>query len=286
MAAVILALVSAVLFGAMAATLGLAFRRNSDAEAGALVTGLVAFAVTGMFALASNAWAGELWPFLLTGLIAPGGSQLLYVRAVKEVGASRASVVVGAAPLVAVTIALIVLGEPFRVPLLLGAVLIVLGGLTLAGERDRPDHARTIGFVLAFGSIVFFATRDNIVRRLAEDTTVDPQLAAAATILTGSAVMAAYLLAVRGPRMVGDVRRALRPFALPGALWGLSYASLFEALYRGRVTVVNPLVATEALFGVLLAAIVLGRSELIGRHVIAGAALVVAGGILIGVLRQ
>jgi len=164
-------------------------------------------------------------------------------------------------------------------------VLIVLGGLALAGERDRPDHFRAVGLLLAFGSVVFFATRDNIVRHLADDTTVDPQVAATATILTGSAVMALYLFAIRGRSAPSDVRRALRPFALPGALWGLSYAALFEAFYRSRVSIVSPLVATEALFGVLLAALVLGRSELIGRHVLAGALLIVSGGVLIGAFR-
>jgi len=285
-AAVLLALVSAVLFGGMAVTLGLAFRRSPDAEAGALVTGLVALVVNEIFALASLPWSGSVWPFLLAGILAPGCSQILYIRAVKEVGVSRAAVVVGAAPLVSVTIALAVLREPLRAPLLLGAALIVAGGLALAGERDRPDHIRSVGLFLAFGSILFFATRDNIVRHLAEGSTVDPQLAATATILTGSAVMAGYLLAIRGPRMVGDVRRAFGPFVVPGVLWGVSYAALFEAFYRSRVTVVSPLVATEALFGVVLAAIVLGRSELIGRHVVAGAALIVAGGILIGVFRR
>ena len=285
MAAVLLALASAMLFGGMAVMLALAFQRNPDAEAGALVTGLVALAVTGTFALASLPWSGSLWPFLLAGIIAPGGSQILYTRAVKEVGPSRASVVVGAAPLVAVTIALAVLHEPLRVSLLAGAVLIVVGGLTLAGERNRPDHVRAIGLFLAFGSTLFFATRDNIVRHLAEDSTVDPQLAAAATLLTGSAVMAAYLVASRGPAMAGDVRRAFPPFAPSGVLWGLSYAALFEAFYRSRVSIVSPLVATEALFGVLLAALVLGRSELIGRHVVAGALLIVTGGVLIGAFR-
>ena len=285
MSAVLLALASAVLFGAMAAMLGVAFRRHGDAEAGALVTALVALVVTGTLSLAGGLSPGDVWPFLLAGLLAPGGSQLLYVRAVKEVGASRAAVVVGAAPLVAVTVALAVLGEPVEAPLVAGAVLIVLGVVALAGERDRPAHMRAVGFVLAFGSIVCFATRDNIVRWLAEDTTVDPQVAATATILTGSAVMAGYLAAVRGRAIVGDVRRATRPFLVPGALWGLSYAALFEAFYRGRVSIVSPLGATEALFGVLLAALILGRSELIGRHVIAAAALIVGGGILIGVFR-
>jgi drug/metabolite transporter (DMT)-like permease len=283
--AVLLALASAALFGVMAVALVFSFRRSSDAEAGALVTGIVALAVTGALAVASSSWGGDIWPFLVTGLIAPGGSQLLYVRAVKEVGASRAAVVVGMAPLVSVTIALTLLGEPVQGALVAGAALIVLGGFALAGERDRPAQFRRIGLVLAFGSVVFFATRDNLVRWLAEDTDVDPQVAAAATVLTGSAVMAGYLLAGRGRRAVYDTRRAFGPFALPGLLWGLSYAALFEAFYRGRVSVVSPLVATEALFGVLLATLVLGSSELVGRHVVLGATLVVAGGIFIGVFR-
>ena len=97
--------------------------------------------------------------------------------------------------------------------------------------------------------------------------------------------MAAYLLFLRGRRAPGDVVRAFRPFALPGVFWGVSYAAIFEAFYRGRVSVVSPLIATEALFGVLLAAVIIGRSELIGRHVIVAAGLIVCGGVLIGVFQ-
>jgi uncharacterized membrane protein len=68
-------------------------------------------------------------------------------------------------------------------------------------------------------------------------------------------------------------------------LFGLSYVALFEAYYRGRVTVVAPLVATESLWGVLFAALLLRRSELVGRRLVAGAALIVAGGALIGAWR-
>ncbi len=43
--------------------------------------------------------------------------------------------------------------------------------------------------------------------------------------------------------------------------------------------------ATESLWGVLLAAIFLRRCELVGRRLFLGAVLVVAGGVLIGVYR-
>ena len=205
--------------------------------------------------------------------------------AVRDLGPSRAAVLVGMAPLVSVTIALLVLNEPLTAPLLLGALLIVFGGVALAGERVRPETFRGVGAAYALICMTFFAIRDNVVRSIATGTDVPPQLAASVTIIAGATVMALYLLARRGPQAVSDTRRALRPFALAGLVWGLSYASLFEAFYRGHVTVVSPLVATESLFGVLFAAVFVGRSELVGRHVVIGAVLIVTGGMLIGFFR-
>jgi drug/metabolite transporter (DMT)-like permease len=283
--AVALSLVSAVLFGGMAISLGFAVRRSRDAETGAFVTVFTGFLVCAAVAAIGREWGGDLVPFLLAGLLAPGGSQLLFVLAVREAGPARASVIAGAAPLVAVTIAILAFGEPVRAPLLAGAVLIVAGGLALIAERVRPDSFRPIGLVFSFGCVVLFATRDNIVRRLASDTTVSPQLAAAATILSGATLMFLYLVITRRSHLAADLRREALPFVLPGALWGASYASLFEAFYRARVTVVSPLVATESLFAVLLAVLLLRRTELVGRHLVLGAVLVVTGGALIGAFR-
>jgi drug/metabolite transporter (DMT)-like permease len=285
MLGVALSLVSAVLFGGMSIALGFAMRRSRDVEVGAFVTAYTGFLVCAAVAAIGREWGGKLWPFLLAGLLAPGAAQVLFVLAVREAGPARASVIAGAAPLVAVTIAVIALGEPLRAPLLAGAVLIVVGGLALVAERVRPDSFRPIGLVFSFGCVVLFATRDNIVRRLASDTTVAPQLAAAATIFSGAALLFVYLVATRRARLAADLQRGTLPFVLPGVLWGASYATLFEAFYRARVSVVSPLVATESLFAVLLAVLLLRRTELVGRHLVLGAVLVVTGGALIGAFR-
>jgi drug/metabolite transporter, DME family len=282
---VALSLLSALLFGGMSIALGFSMRRSRDAEVGALVSSFAGFLVCAAVASIGREWGGKLWPFLLAGLLAPGTAQVLFVLAVREAGPARASVIAGAAPLVAVTIAVIALNEPLRAPLAIGAVLIVAGGLALIAERVRPDSFRPIGLVFSFGCVVLFATRDNIVRHLASDTTVSPQLAAAATILSGATLMFLYLAVTRRERLAADLRREGLPFVLPGLLWGASYASLFEAFYRARVTVVSPLVATESLFSVLLAVLLLRRTELVGRHLVIGAVLVVAGGALIGAYR-
>ena len=286
MAAVVLALCSAAAFGSLAVTLTRALGRYPDAELGAFATILAALIPVGIGALMRFDWSGHVWPYLLAGLLAPGASQILYVAAVRDAGPSRTALVVGAAPLVSVTIALAAFGEPLRAPLIAGALLIVLGGAALTREPVRPEAFRSIGLVLAFGSAAFFATRDNIVRRLETHEHVSPELAAAATIVAGAAVVALFLVARRGA--AGPVRglgAAFVAFAPSGVLWGLSYVFLFEAFSRGRVSIVSPLVAVESLVGVVLAALLIGRSELVGRHLWLGAALIVTGGALIGAFR-
>jgi drug/metabolite transporter (DMT)-like permease len=283
--AVGLSLLSAVLFGAMSLAVRYSIARNSDTEAGAAGMLAVATAVCGLVTIAGNDWRGNVLPFVATGVLAPGLSQIFFVRAVKAAGPSRASVVMGTAPLTAVAIALVFLGEPLRWPLIVGALAIVCGGLALAREPARPDSFRLVGIALAIATTVFFATRDNIVRWLAGDTQVPPQLAAATSMLAGTAVVLAYLILSRGRRGPVAAVRAARAWMWPGLLFGASYASLFEAYYRGRVSVVSPLTATESLFAVLFAAILLRRSELVGRHLVAGALLIVAGGALIGAFR-
>jgi uncharacterized membrane protein len=70
-----------------------------------------------------------------------------------------------------------------------------------------------------------------------------------------------------------------------GLLTALAQATLFEALDRGRVTVVAPIVGTGVLWTVVFAAIFLGRSELVGRRLFVVALLVVAGSTLVGASR-
>ncbi|HEX3227025.1 MAG TPA: DMT family transporter [Gaiellaceae bacterium] len=284
MVAVGLGVVSAVLFGAMSVGLRMGLSRYPDVEVATVATVSGALAVALVFTAAEapsrGVHAGAAWPFLLAGLMQPGVGQLLVTLAVREAGASRASVVLGSAPLASVTIALIFLGEPARWPLLVGAVLIVAGGVELARDRSRPAHVRRRGYAFAFIATILFSARDNLTRWLAGSTSVPPGVAAAAALAGGLAL----ILLLLGPRVRGRLAlRPMLPFLGVGVLFGASYVSLFEAYYRGRVTVVSPIVATESLFGVAFSLLLLRHTELVGRRVLAGAALIVAGGVLIGV---
>jgi drug/metabolite transporter (DMT)-like permease len=285
--AVLLACLSAVLFGATSVFIRMALRRGADPLLGALSSVLVSLAV-GVGALAVSGEripVVDTLPFLLAGLIAPGVSQVFFFRAIRDAGAARVSVVVGMAPLVSVAIAIVLLGEPVEPALLVGALLIVGGGVALAGEQERPEGFKVAGLLLAVVTTVLFASRDNLVRWLAEGTSTPPVVGVAATVLGGSIGLGAYVLATRAGDVGRPLARAAWAFLPACACFGLSYVALFEAYYRGKVTVVSPLVATESLWGVVLAALLLRDSELVGRRLIAGAALVVAGGVLIGAFR-
>ena len=284
MVAIGLACSSAFLFGAMTVGLRIAMNRRPDTELAAVAV-LVAGLVVALLFEAGEAPARGLhvpgaWPFLLAGLMQPGVGQLLVTLAVREAGSSRTSVVLGSAPLVSVTIALVLLHEPLRFALVLGAVLIVGGGIELARERERPAHIRRRGYLFAFATTILFSGRDNLIRWLSGTTVVPPATAAAASLVGAVAL----ILVVLGPRTRDRlVSRAALPFLGIGVVFGVSYVSLFEAYYRGRVTVVSPLVATESLWGVVLSVLLIRHTELVGRRVLAGTALVVAGSALIGV---
>jgi drug/metabolite transporter (DMT)-like permease len=266
----------------MSVALRMALDRDPDVALGTIATAATALVIALGAAAVETPSRGlhlsSAWPFLFLGLLSPGAAQILVTVAIRDSGSSRVSMVFGTAPLVSVTIALVFLDEPASVPLIAGAVLVVAGGVLLARERERPAHLNRLGLVFAFAGATLFAIRDNLVRHLAVDSTAVPPAVAAAAALLGGTV----LIAVWARQGIG--RRWL-PFVPAGVLFGASYVSLFEAYYRGRVTVVAPLVAIESLVGVALSAWLLRDSELVGKSLVVGAALIVAGGALIGAFR-
>ncbi len=282
MDAVLLSLCSAALFGGMTVALRPALSRGDDPLVGAFFTVLPAVGVALVAAAIAGDWdIAAVWPFALAGILGPGVSQILFTLAIRDAGPSRASATVGMAPLFAVTFAVVLLGEPLVAGILLGAVLIVTGGVLLASEGGRPGHVKTIGLVFALAAACVFASRDTFARWLAVDAGVSPELAISATLLAGAVTILVAVVASR--RRLAP--RSWAAFVPAGILFGLSYVSLYEAFFRGRLSVVAPLVATESLWGVGLSAVFLRRIEGVGRRLVFGALFVVAGGIVIGLTR-
>lgn len=285
---VLLAVGAAVSFGALAVTIRLALRPPIDAEAASLVVttflaGLfcvVVAAVTGDF---SGLDWGDTWPFFVTGLFAPGISQILFTRGIGVIGPSRTAVLVGVSPVLSAAIAVVVVDEPLHLALVIGTLLVVGGGTLLVRERGRPGGMLSLGIVLGLSAALLFAIRDNVVRWAARGSDVPGFFAASASLASATLVIAT-LVALRANARA-RVGRAVGPFVPSGLVYGVSYVCLYSAFDRGRVTVVAPLVATESLWAVLISMVVLRQSERIGPRLLLAATLVVGGGALISAFR-
>ena len=284
MSALLLATVAACLFGALAVALRVALEHGTDPETTAFATAAIGFAVA--LVLSMPRWSdtdfGDVWPFLLGGALAPGLSQIFFVRAIEQVGAARTAVLFGISPLVAAVPAVVLLDEPLGVALALGMVAIVVGCFTLGWERRAVRTVTILGVVYSLCAAVTIAARDVYARHSATESDVSGVAAAAATLLAGTLVLGVAALVRRRGQ---SLRRARWPLVVAGLLQGGAYCALLTALTRGRVTVVVPLYTTEALWAVVLAALFLRRRELVGVRVVVAAVLMVAGGALIGVGR-
>ncbi len=289
MAAVVFGVLAGVLFGALAVAVRSGLQRGGDTKVGAFVVPFVATLLLLPAAIVSWAVegvdAGDLWPFALAGVLAPGLSQVFFILAVREAGPSRAAILIGMVPLISVAIALVLLDEPLRPLLLVGTGFVVGGGIVLARERERPEHFRVVGVASALVCAVLFAVRDNVVRWAAKGTHPPPLVGAAVSLAAATIALAGYLLVTRAD-VRGQGRLALRAFAPAGVTLAFGYAFLLEAFDRGRVSIVAPLNATQSLWAVLIAALVLGRAtEMIGRRLVVAGLLVVAGAAFIGAVR-
>ena len=97
MTGVLFACLAGMFFGALNITMRRGLARVPDVDAGSAVIATLAFVLVAAAALVSGTEldAGELWPFLLVGMLVPGLSQLLVVHAVGAAGASRAGILFG-----------------------------------------------------------------------------------------------------------------------------------------------------------------------------------------------
>ncbi len=109
----------------------------------AMIKGLVAGPVSLVLALAG----GAAWPSFgvgvaaaATGFLGYGVSLVLYVLALRDLGTARTAAYYGTAPFLGAIVALLVLGEPPTVALVVAGILMAVGVTLHLVERHEHDH--------------------------------------------------------------------------------------------------------------------------------------------------
>lgn len=223
--------------------------------------------------------------FFFAGLVGTALGRLATFAGIERVGASINSAGISTRPFFATLLAFFWLGEELTLQIFVGVLVLVTGlvFLTLSKGGDITGWKKK-HIVFPVLAAVFFAV-GNVVRRFGLTTTQTTPLEAV-TLNETAAIFGlfGYLVVTQGmesAQVLRSSRRSYGFFAVSGLITSVALISLFEALDRGRVAVVDPLSGTAPLFTTFFAYFLLRDIERVTRGVIIGASLIVSGVVLI-----
>lgn len=209
-----------------------------------------------------------------------------------RLGVGRSTPLLASAPLFAVIIAVLFTGESIT-PATAGGIALILGGLyvTIVTPRrgaptpnapEATPRARLLaGVGFALGAALAYGSSQVLVRQGVGDlaTPLVGSMLALAWGTTGFAILAARSWAQRGERF----RHGALYFAAGGIFSACGVMLMFQALSRGEVVVLSPVLSTNPLFTLVFAALFLRGVERITLRVVLGALLVVGGVVVLSV---
>lgn len=240
-----------------------------------------------------NVTVNALWLFAAAGLAGDGVGRFSMLGAVDRLGPSLAIPIQTAAyPLIAVTGGVLVLSETVTVPQIFGAATVVGGiwvllapgrGAEGAVEGDGTlSGVRWAALVLPVLAGVGFAVSD-LFRKSGLDETPDPAFGALVAVGTMLLILIVATAVVPRWRRQISVGAGWGWLVAAGVSIAVALLTLFEALEGGAVSAVGPIIAAQPLAVVGLSWLLLHNIERVTLRMVIGAALVVAGVILIAV---
>jgi drug/metabolite transporter (DMT)-like permease len=282
-AAITLALVSAVFYG-LGLTLTQLGLRDVPPSAGAAISipsSALLFIAIAPFALAGSTPEWSAVPiFVAVGLLFPAAATLITFEANRRLGPVITGSLGNLAPVFAVLLAFVLLGEPLRVGQMVALAIILAGVLVLTGPRREQGKRWASWFVLL--PLVAAALRGIIQPVVKLGLAVWPSPFAAVLIgyIASSAVVIVTMRLRTGRWRPAAPARGVLWFAGVGVCNGLAVLLMYAALTRGPVTLVSPLVATYPLVTVAASALLL-HAVALQLRIAFGAALTVAGVVLL-----
>jgi drug/metabolite transporter (DMT)-like permease len=226
-----------------------------------------------------NFW-GLVW-FALAGICASFVGRALTLKSYKEIGVSVSSAIVGTSPIVVVFFAMLFLGEPFALPILLGSLLVV-GGIGLINLKGGRLSINLGALYLPVGASILFAI-GNILRKMGTNLLPHSVLGAQFSTLAGLAACVGYM-GVRGTLRINVNRDTGYWLVGSGVVNAFAWITLTMAISRGKVSVMSAIIYSYPLFSVILARFMLRDSEELTRNTVLGCVLIVLGVVLVSLL--
>lgn len=229
-------------------------------------------------------WTPAVFYFIAAGIFAPGIGRTLSYVGIERIGVTRSVPIVNSSPIFASVFAVIFLGEVWVGQNIIGTILVISGVVILSlikpahGPWRKKDVIYPIVGAVAFG---ISAT----LRKAGLGMVTIPVLAAAVTAGT-AALFSFALLQCQRRQQAFKLTRKSAAWLFPAGLFNTAaMLSVFYALSHGKVVIVEPLVSSNPVLTLLLAAIFLKDLEALTMRIITGALLTVLGTILVVTVR-
>jgi drug/metabolite transporter (DMT)-like permease len=286
MTSIVLALAASVCFGAglVLTQVGLRYVPPLNGAAISIPSSLVLLICVAPFALAADAVHWNAVPiFAAVGLLYPGAATLLTFAANRALGPVITGALGNLAPVFAVVLAFVMLGEALRPAQVVGLLVIVAGVAMLTIGRGGAAGSWRSWYLLL--PLLAAAIRGFIqpLIKLGLELWPSPFAASLVSYAVSSAIVITAAKLGSGRWIAKSPLRGLAWFIGVGVCNGLAVLLLYAALAQGSVTLVSPLVATYPLVTVAGSMLLLGRGDGGARLAlavaisVAGVALLLAG---------
>jgi DME family drug/metabolite transporter len=150
-------------------------------------------------------------------------------------------------------------------------------------EAAAPSARRTLllGLLFGFGAAMSYGT-SQVLTRYSVSGVAPPLVGAFVALAWGT--LGFSLMSVRAVARAGArSTRGTLFFSLAGLFSACGIMLMFQALQRGEVVILSPVLATNPLFTLVFASMLLRGVERITPRIVAGALLVVAGVVVLTV---
>jgi drug/metabolite transporter (DMT)-like permease len=213
--------------------------------------------------------------FACVGLLFPGAAALLNFESNRLMGPNIAGALSSMTPVVAVLLAIVILGERIRGPQLLALAAIVVG-ISLMYRVHVNLSGRSLWLMaLPLSAAAIRGVVQPIVK-FGFEWWANPIAAVVVSYTVSSAVLILSALARTGGTIPDIDHRGALWFAAVGLCNGLSVLAMYVALEYGPVTIVSPLIAGYPLVTLLLSRAFLEK-EHVGPQLIGGVTAAVCG---------
>jgi drug/metabolite transporter (DMT)-like permease len=256
---------------------GLRYVPPLSAAAISIPSSTVLFICVAPIALADTAVVWAAVPiFAAIGLLFPGSVTLLTFAANRALGPVMTGTLGNLAPLFAVALAFVILGEPLRA-LQLGGLLVIVAGIVIltAVRGEDARRWRSWYLLLPLAAAVLRGVTQATVK-LGLDVWPSPFAAALIGYVVSTIVVLTAARLGTGRSVAAAPPRGLLWFVAVGWCNGLAALLMYAALAKGSVALVSPLVATYPLVTVVGSAFLFGKIDG-GARLALGVALTVAG---------